>query len=47
MRQGGGKGQFIDLSHRELVSRFIGEQIMEFTMNGRLPKRLGNRHSSM
>jgi len=46
-RQGNGKGQFIDLSHRELVSRFIGEQIMEFTMNGRLPKRLGNGHSSM
>ena len=42
-----GKGQFIDLSQAETFLPHMGESIMEYTMNGRVPKAIGNRHSTM
>lgn len=42
-----GKGQFIDLSHREVAASSIGEALMDWTMNNRVEGRLGNRHPYM
>ena len=39
-----GAGQFIDLSMRETTVSLIGEQILDYAANGRLPQRIGNRH---
>jgi crotonobetainyl-CoA:carnitine CoA-transferase CaiB-like acyl-CoA transferase len=39
-----GKGQFIDVSQNEPGVRCIGEFILDYTLNGRLPERTGNRH---
>lgn len=38
-----GQGQFIDLPEQEAAIPFMGYALMEYVMNGRLPKRLGNR----
>ena len=38
-----GEGQFIDFSAREAISCGIGEAIMDYTMNGRVRTRHGNR----
>lgn len=42
-----GRGQHIDLSQREGVTRFIGEFLMEYAMNRRVPQPLGNRDNFM
>lgn len=42
-----GKGQHIDLSQMEACTGLIGEAIMEYVMNQRLPQRYGNRHPWM
>lgn len=42
-REVSGEGQFIDLSAREAISCEIGEAIMDYTMNGRVRTRRGNR----
>jgi len=42
-----GKGTFIDFSHMESAINVIGEAIMDYTMNGRVQGRLGNRHPYM
>jgi len=42
-----GEGQFIDVSGREAMAVQLGEAIMDYTMNGRVWKPMGNRHSSM
>lgn len=42
-----GKGQFIELAHMEASLGLLGEPIMDHVMNGRRPRRLGNRHASM
>jgi crotonobetainyl-CoA:carnitine CoA-transferase CaiB-like acyl-CoA transferase len=39
-----GKGQLIDISQCEATTMLIGEIIMDYTMNNRLWKRMGNRH---
>jgi benzylsuccinate CoA-transferase BbsF subunit len=41
--QSSGEGQFIDFSAREAISCSIGESIMDYTMNGRVRTRHGNR----
>jgi crotonobetainyl-CoA:carnitine CoA-transferase CaiB-like acyl-CoA transferase len=42
-----GEGQFIDLAQTEGFISLIGEAILGFSMNGKVPPRSGNRHSSM
>ena len=42
-----GKGQFIDLSQYEATIQFAAPQLMEWTINRRLPERLGNRMPGM
>ena len=42
-----GEGQFIDFSAREAISCGIGEIIMDYTMNGRVRTRHGNRDDVM
>ena len=42
-----GKGQYIDQAMIETGTCLLGETILDYTMNKRLPKRLGNRHTSM
>ncbi len=46
-RQETGEGQFIDFSAREALSCGIGEIIMDYTMNGRVRSRNGNRDDIM
>lgn len=46
-RQMTGKGQYIDLSQIEALTGFIGDAIVDYSMNGRLQPRRGNRHPSM
>ncbi|MEA1958861.1 MAG: CoA transferase [Chloroflexota bacterium] len=46
-RQDTGEGQFIDFSAREAITCGIGEIIMDYTMNGRVRGRRGNRDDVM
>jgi len=39
-----GEGQFIDYSQCEGVTALIGEQLLGYELNGRLPERIGNDH---
>jgi crotonobetainyl-CoA:carnitine CoA-transferase CaiB-like acyl-CoA transferase len=42
-----GRGQYIDLSQRDVAPAFIGEAMMDHEMNGRVWGIVGNRHPSM
>ena len=42
-----GRGQFIDLSSAEAVSALMGDAFMDYTMNGRVQGRMGNRDKIM
>jgi len=42
-----GKGQHIDVAGREAIISHIGEAVMDYTMNGRVWRPIGNRHPSM
>ncbi|MBI4300785.1 MAG: CoA transferase [Chloroflexi bacterium] len=44
-REKSGKGQHIDVSGREAIVSFLGEKVLEYTMNGRVPTRQANRHA--
>lgn len=46
-RQKTGEGQYIDLSSSECVSALVGDQLLEYTMNGRSPFRSGNQDTIM
>ena len=46
-RQRTGEGQFIELDQTENVATFLGEAFADYTMNGRVPTTLGNRHPTM
>ncbi len=46
-RQETGKGQYIDASSCEVINSMIGDQMMDFAMNRRSPKRHGNTHATM
>lgn len=43
-RQRTGRGAHIDLSQREAASMTVGEFLLGYAMNGRVPNPLGNRH---
>ncbi len=42
-----GEGQYIDLSSAEAVSSLMGDAFMDYTMNGRVQERSGNRDCAM
>ncbi|RVU03222.1 CoA transferase [Novosphingobium umbonatum] len=46
-RQETGKGQYIDSSSSEVINSMIGDQMMDYAMNGRSPHRHGNSHPTM
>jgi len=46
-RQHTGQGQHIDLSSSEAISCLVGDTIMDYTMNGRVQERKGNRDDFM
>jgi len=46
-RQTTGKGQYIDMSQIEACTSVIGDAIVEYSMNGRIRPRRGNRHPWM
>jgi len=46
-RQHTGKGQHIDLSSVESLAVFTGDALMDYTMNGRVQSRKGNRDNIM
>jgi crotonobetainyl-CoA:carnitine CoA-transferase CaiB-like acyl-CoA transferase len=39
-----GKGAFIDVAQREATVSLLGEYVLDFSMNGRLPSLIGDRH---
>ena len=39
-----GEGQWIDLSMYEVGVSLLGEKLLDYTVNGRMPERSGNRH---
>jgi len=42
-----GKGTFIDLSQREVTANMLGEQVLDYSMNGRVAGLMGNRDPIM
>ena len=42
-----GRGQYIDLAQREVMTTMLGEFFMDWSMNRRLPEHQGNRHDWM
>jgi len=42
-----GRGQYIEVAQREIMTNMIGEYVLAYAMSGRQPDRRGNRHSSM
>ncbi|MES3022840.1 MAG: CoA transferase [Pseudomonadota bacterium] len=47
MRQRTGQGQYIDQSSCEVINSMIGDQMMDYAMNQRSPKRTGNHDAVM
>jgi crotonobetainyl-CoA:carnitine CoA-transferase CaiB-like acyl-CoA transferase len=39
-----GVGQHIHIPHREPITRMLGEAVLDYTVNGRTQRRIGNRH---
>jgi crotonobetainyl-CoA:carnitine CoA-transferase CaiB-like acyl-CoA transferase len=39
-----GIGQHLYIPHREPITRMLGEMVLDYTVNGRTPRRMGNRH---
>ena len=42
-----GQGTYIDLSQREMITTMIGEYMLEYTVDGRIPVQQGNRSEHM
>ena len=47
IRQRTGQGQYIDLSSVEVLNAMVGDQMMDYAMNGRSPTRSGNHDAVM
>lgn len=41
-----GEGQYIDLAQVETLACFLGEPLLDYQINGRLPRRLGTGHAA-
>src|SRR5919109_4203427 len=39
-----GLGQHVHIPHREPITRMLGEVILDYTVNGRVHRRIGNQH---
>jgi crotonobetainyl-CoA:carnitine CoA-transferase CaiB-like acyl-CoA transferase len=39
-----GAGQHIHIPHREPITRMLGEAVLDYTVNGRTQRRIGNQH---
>jgi crotonobetainyl-CoA:carnitine CoA-transferase CaiB-like acyl-CoA transferase len=39
-----GVGQHLYIPHREPITRMLGEAVLDYSVNGRTPRRTGNRH---
>lgn len=39
-----GTGTFVDLSQREVTASMLGEYVVDYTLSGRVPTPMGNRH---
>jgi crotonobetainyl-CoA:carnitine CoA-transferase CaiB-like acyl-CoA transferase len=39
-----GEGGYVELAQREVLTTFVGDHLVDFSMNGKLRKALGNRH---
>jgi len=46
-RRRSGRGQYVEVAQREILTNLIGEHVLAYAMTGRQPDRRGNRHSSM
>lgn len=46
-RKKSGEGQYIDLASRETIAVMIGDVMLDYTMNGRVETRCGNRDETM
>lgn len=42
-----GEGQYIELAQREALTTMLGEHVVGYSMTGRVPGPIGNRHVSM
>jgi crotonobetainyl-CoA:carnitine CoA-transferase CaiB-like acyl-CoA transferase len=42
-RQHTGRGQYVELAQRENLTTLIGEEVVAYSLTGRLPERIGNR----
>jgi crotonobetainyl-CoA:carnitine CoA-transferase CaiB-like acyl-CoA transferase len=42
-----GNGQYVELAQRESLTNLIGEYVVGYGMNHRIPERIGNRHAWM
>ena len=46
-RRRSGRGQYLDLSQVEALTGLVGEAVVDYSMNGRIWPRIGNRHPWM
>jgi benzylsuccinate CoA-transferase BbsF subunit len=42
-----GRGSFIDMSQREAAIMWVGDEVVEYELSGRIPERIGNRDEFM
>jgi crotonobetainyl-CoA:carnitine CoA-transferase CaiB-like acyl-CoA transferase len=47
IREATGQGQYIDVSSSEVLNAMVGDQMMDYAMNGRSPQRSGNHDAFM
>src|SRR5437899_9527402 len=46
-RERTGEGQFVDVSAVECAASMIGDSLLEYSLTGRIPGPVGNRHADM